>query len=229
VSSTVLAKLLNLASHPVAITFVDAAPPGVPHVTTTEPAGCGFWRRAAAGEVFYTVADDHKHCLLGAYTHNVALSPAEKSELMDLLGTMVNVKYLKMEEVPELPIRQTPLQVAVYAPLDAAPMPPDVVLVCGNPRQLMLLSEAAQAAGVAGAGPILGRPTCALVPQAIESGCTAASFGCIGNRIYTGATDNDAYLAIPGWHLRAVEENLAVIVRANEELEKFHRVRALAV
>ena len=78
---------------------------------------------------------------------------------MGLLGTMVNVKSLKMEEVPQLPIRQTPLQVAVYAPLDAAPMPPDVVLVCGNPRHLMLLSEAARAAGVAGAGPILGRPT----------------------------------------------------------------------
>jgi hypothetical protein len=27
-----------------------------------EPAGCGYWRRAAEGEVFYTVADDHKGC-----------------------------------------------------------------------------------------------------------------------------------------------------------------------
>lgn len=228
-SPTVLAQLLNLGSHPVAITFVDAAPAGVPHVTTPEPAGCGYWRRAAAGEMFYTVADDHKRCPVGAHTLNVALSPAEKAELMDLIGTMVDVKYLKLEEVPQIPTRQSALQVAVYAPLDAAPMPPDVVLVRGNPRQLMLLSEAAQAAGVAGAGPMMGRPTCAVVPQATESGCTAASFGCIGNRIYTGATDNDAYFAIPGRHLRAVEEHLAVIMRANEELEKFHRARAVAV
>jgi hypothetical protein len=61
-SPTVLAQVLNLASYPVAIRFVDAAPAGVPHVTTTEPANCGYWRRAAAGEVFYTVADDHKRC-----------------------------------------------------------------------------------------------------------------------------------------------------------------------
>jgi hypothetical protein len=40
-SPTILAQLLNLASHPVVITFIDAAPAGVPHVTTTEPAGCG--------------------------------------------------------------------------------------------------------------------------------------------------------------------------------------------
>jgi uncharacterized protein (DUF169 family) len=228
-SPTMLAQLLNLASHPVAVTFVDTAPAGVPHVATTEPAGCGYWRRAAAGEVFYTVADDHKRCPVGAHTHNVTLSPAEKAELMGLIGTMVDVKYLKMEEVSQIPTLQAPLQVAVYAPLDAAPVPPDVVLIRGNARQLMLLSEAAQAAGIAGGGPMMGRPTCAVVPQAIESGCTAASFGCIGNRIYTGATDNEAYFAIPGRYLRAVEESLAVIVRANNALEEFHRTRAVAV
>jgi uncharacterized protein (DUF169 family) len=157
-SPTVLAQLLNLASHPVAITFVDAPPAGVPHLTSTEPAGCGYWRRAATGEVFYTVADDHKHCPVGAHTHNVTLSPEEKGELMALLGTMADVKYLKLEEVPQIPTRQTPLQVAVYAPLDATPMSPDVVLVRGNARQLMLLSEAAQAAGVAGASPMMGAP-----------------------------------------------------------------------
>jgi len=227
-SPTLLAQLLKLTTHPVAITFVDAAPDGVPHVTTAEPASCGYWRRAAAGEVFYTVADDHKHCPVGAHTHHVPLSAAEKGELLGLIGTMVDVKYIRLEEVRQIPTRQSALQVAVYAPLGAAPMPPDVVLVRGHARQLMLLSEAAQAAGVAGVGPMMGRPTCAVVPQAIESASTAASFGCIGNRIYTGATDNDAYFAIPGRHLRAVEVHLAVIVRANEDMEKFHRARAAA-
>jgi hypothetical protein len=73
---TLLAQLLSLSSRPVAITFVDKAPAGVPRVTASEPAGCGYWRRAA-GEVFYTIADDHKHCPVGAHTHYVALSPAE--------------------------------------------------------------------------------------------------------------------------------------------------------
>jgi uncharacterized protein (DUF169 family) len=55
-----------------------------------------------------------------------------------------------------------------------------------------------------------------------------ASFGCIGNRVYTGADETEAYFAIPGAQIGAVEESLAVIVRANQELEKFHRGRASA-
>lgn len=219
-------ELLGLSSPPVAMTFVDAAPPGVPHVAAAEPAGCGYWRRAAAGEIFYTVADDHRGCPVGAHTHNVTLSPMQQEELRDIVQTMVGLSYLKMEEVAQIPTRKTPLSVVVYAPLDAAPVPPDVVLVRGDARQLMLLAEAAQAAGVAGTGPTMGRPTCAVVPEAINAARTSASFGCVGNRIYTGAGDDEAYFAVPGAQLRAVEEKLAVIVRANRELERFHHARA---
>ena len=74
----------------------------------------------------------------------------------------------------------------------------------------------------------MGRPTCAVLPEAINSARTATSFGCVGNRVYTGADDNEAYFAIPGPQFGVVEESLAVIVRANEELEKFHRGRAAA-
>ena len=225
-SQTSLTDLLHLTSPPVAISFVDAAPPGVPHVSAAEPAGCGYWRRAAAGEVFFTVAGDHKGCPVGAHTHNVPLSPSESEALMGLVQTMVGLSYIKMEEVPLIPTRKTPMKVAVYAPLAAAPVPPDVVLVRGNARQLMLLAEAAQAAGVAGTGATLGRPTCAVLPEAINSSRTASSFGCVGNRVYTGAGENDAYVAIPGSQLDAVEKSLAVIVRANTALEAFHRARA---
>jgi uncharacterized protein (DUF169 family) len=223
---TSLAKLLHLTSAPVAITFVDTAPTGVARVSAREPAGCGYWRRAAAGEVFFTVADDHKGCPVGAHTHNVPLSPSEQQELTGLVQTMARMSYLKMEEVPQIPTRKTPLQVAVYAPLSDAPVRPDVVLVRGNARQLMLLAEAAQAAGVAGGGATMGRPTCAVLPHAINSARTTASFGCVGNRVYTGADESEAYFAIPGQQLDAIEESLAVIVRANEALEQFHRARA---
>jgi uncharacterized protein (DUF169 family) len=221
-----LTDLLRLRTAPVAISFVDAPPSGVPHVSQMEAAGCGYWRRAAQGEVFYTVADDHKRCPVGAHTHNVPLTEAERAELMGLVQTMVGLEYLRMEDVPQIPTRKDPLRVAVYAPLGRAPLAPDVVLVLGNARQLMLLAEAAQAAGVAGSAPTMGRPTCAVIPQAIGSAQTSASFGCVGNRVYTGAPDDEAYFAIPGAALAAVEAKLATIVRANDELEKFHRARA---
>lgn len=223
---SLLEQLLSLTSSPVAIAFVDEVPAGVPHVSAVEPAGCGYWRRAAAGEVFYTTADDHKNCPVGAHTHNVPLSSSGKADLFSLVETMVNLQYLKMEEVPHIQTCSTPLRVAVYSSLKTSVISPDVVLVRGNPRQLMLLAEAAQAAGVAGAGPTMGRPTCAVVPEAINADRTASSFGCIGNRIYTGAPDDEAYFAIPGAQVPVIEEKLTVIVEANQKLEEFHRARA---
>jgi uncharacterized protein (DUF169 family) len=224
-----LADLLRLQTAPVAISFVDSPPQGVRRVAASEPASCGYWRRAAEGEIFYTTADDHKRCPIGAHTHNAPLEPHERDELMGLVKTMVGLEYLAMEEVAQIPTRKDPLRVAVYAPLEDAPVAPDVVLVRGNARQLMLLAESAQAAGVAGVRPTMGRPTCAVIPATTESARTSASFGCVGNRVYTGASDDEGYFAIPGNALSAVEEKLAIIVRANAELEKFHRARAAAV
>jgi uncharacterized protein (DUF169 family) len=67
-----------------------------------------------------------------------------------------------------------------------------------------------------------------VLPEAINSTRTAASFGCVGNRVYTGADDSEGYFAIPGPRLGSVEEKLALIVHANQELETFHRARAAA-
>ena len=227
-SQDVLTDQLGLLSPAIAITFTDTPPAGVDHVRRSGPASCDYWRRAADGETFYTLAEDHKACPIGAHTHHVETSPEEQQQLMGLIGTMVELRYLRMEEVPSIPRRTTPLRVAVYAPLASAPLAPDLVLVRGNPRQLMLLSEAAQLAGVAGVGPAMGRPTCAILPAAVNSQSVSTSFGCVGNRVYTGATDNDAFVAIPGAHLAAVVDGLRTVITANDALEQFHRQRVSA-
>ena len=225
-SQNALAELLQLQTPPIAIAFVDSPPAGVARIAAPEPAGCGYWRRAAAGEVFFTVADDHKRCPVGAHTHHVALTSSERDELMGLVNTMVELSYLKLEDVPKIARRPTPFQMAVYAPLSRSPIPPDVVLIRANARQLMLLAEAAEHAGVAGASPAMGRPTCAALPESINASRTAVSFGCVGNRVYTGALDAEAYFAIPGQHVGALERSLATIVRANDALQRFHESRA---
>jgi uncharacterized protein (DUF169 family) len=50
----------------------------------------------------------------------------------------------------------------------------------------------------------------------------------LGNRVYSGAGDTEAYFAIPGPHLDGVEQNLRTMVQANWELEESHRARAAA-
>lgn len=222
----VLTDLLALSSPAIAIAFTDTPPAGVERVVRSGPASCDYWRQAAQGATFYTVADDHKACPIGAHTHHVVTSADEQQQLMGLIQNMVGLQYIRMEEVPTIPRRATPLGVAVYAPLAVATVAPDVVLVRGNARQLMLLTEAAQLAGIAGVGPAMGRPTCAVLPAAINAQAASASFGCVGNRVYTGATENEAYVAIPGAHLGALVESLRIILNANDALEQFHRDRA---
>jgi len=224
----VLVECLGLRTPPVAVAFREEAPAGLPRIPTPEPAGCGYWRAAAEGSAFATVASDHHGCPVGAHTHGVPLPVEKQQELQGLIGTMVGLEYLKMEEVPSIPHRTARFGAALYAPLEKAEFAPDVVLVRGNARQLMLLAEAAQSAGISGAEPALGRPTCAVIPQALQSGRTAVSFGCVGNRVYTGAADDEAYFAIPGARLEALAERLEVMARANRELEAFHRGRLKA-
>jgi len=220
-----LKELLELDLPPVAIAFRDQPPVGVPRIPSPAPAGCGYWKLAAEGQVFYTEAADHYTCPVGAHTHGVDLPPAVAQELQGLVQTMVHMQYIKMEEIPSIPRRQEPFRVAVYGPLAAAPCEPDVVLVRGTVKQMMVLAEAAQAARIASGGATLGRPTCAVLPQALQTGQAVSSFGCIGNRVYTGLGDDEGYYAIPGPKIDEVVEKLAVMVEANRQLGSFHRGR----
>jgi uncharacterized protein (DUF169 family) len=223
---SLLVDLLGLSCPPITISFTDEPPNGVPRVAASEPASCGYWRRAASGERFYTTADDHKGCPIGAHTHNVRMTAAEQQELMGLIQTMVGLSYIKMEDVPGIPRRKEEMRVATYGPLSNTRLAADVVLVRGNAQQLMLLTEAAQLAGVQGSLAPMGRPTCAVLPAALNSGRSATSFGCVGNRVYTGAGEDEAYFAVSGECLPLLEASLKTIVDANAALREFHQERA---
>jgi uncharacterized protein (DUF169 family) len=219
-----LKSLLGSRTPPVAISFLDAAPAGVARVAAPQPAGCGYWSLAAGGAVFYTESEDHHGCPIGAWTHGVDLPPDVGAGLQDLVRTMVGLQYLSPEEIPTIPRRDAPFRVAVYAPLDRTPCAPDVVLARADARRMMLLAEAAQAAGIANR-PAMGRPTCAIVPEVMASQMSGLSFGCIGNRVYTGTGDDESWFAVPGPRLQTLVDKLEVTVRANRELEGFHRDR----
>src|SRR3954447_1591060 len=124
-----LQALLGLKAAPIGVTFHTTPPPGVPHVAAAGPSGCSYWKRAAEGQTFYTEAADHYNCPVGAHTHGVELPEAVGKELEGLVGTMIQLEYLRPEEVAGIPRRREPFGVAVYAPLAATPLPADVVLV----------------------------------------------------------------------------------------------------
>ena len=204
----------------------DGRPVGVDRVNRAAPSGCSYWKLAAEGKAFYTEMSDHHNCPIGAYTHGADLPADKLADLESTIGMMVGLEYIKPEEVPTIPRLTHESHVMVYAPLGTSPCDPDVVIVRGNAKQVMMLSEAARSAGAGASGASMGRPTCAVVPFVAQSGQGVSSVGCIGNRVYTELGDDELYYAMPGASVAAVLGRLETIVRANSELESWHRERA---
>jgi uncharacterized protein (DUF169 family) len=151
------------------------------------------------------------------------LPKEREGELTDVLSLMVNVGYLRMEEVAAIPRLPATPAVTVYAPLSQIPIEPDAVIIAGKPARLMLLHEAATRAGKTPL-PLLGRPTCMAIPAALTAG-VASSLGCVGNRVYTDVTDDEFYTVIAGKDLELVVTELKTIASANAELASYHRGR----
>ena len=220
-----LQELLDLETAPIAVTFHETQPDGVSRVEKAEASGCTYWKRASEGKTFYTEPSDHYNCPIGCWTHNVELPDAQMEELENTLGLMGELGYISMDEVPGIPRRENPFQNAVYAPLADTTEMPDVVLISGTPKQMMLLAEAATAAGIGAENGVMGRPTCAVIPAVMQSDKGASSLGCIGNRVYTGLSDDDFYFAFPGKHIDVLIEKLETILNANRALEEYHQQR----
>ena len=218
------AERLALDRRPVAVSFLDAEPAGITKFSGMEPAGCSFWRLAAAGRTFYTVPADDFNCAIGAYTHSVKLPPDRVQETETMLGMMFNLGYVRPEEVPNIPRLPKEPAAIVFAPLADAPVPPSVVLFACRSSAAMLLNEAAIRAKASSALPLLGRPSCMALPAALAQG-TVSTLGCIGNRVYTGLSADEMYVVVPGAKLEAVADALGIIATANHTLEEFARGR----
>jgi uncharacterized protein (DUF169 family) len=219
-----ISKAVKLARRPVAVAFLDASPTGVEQFAGSEPSGCSFWRLAAEGRVFYTLPENHFNCAVGAYTHNITLSPVREKETEQTLKMLFDLGYVRPEEVPQIPRLARAPKAIVYAPLGDAPVAPDVVLFSCKPAAAMLLNEAAIRAGKSANMPALGRPTCMALPASMQHGATM-SLGCMGNRVYTGLAEDEMYVVIRGSDLEEVAAALIIITGANAALTDYARGR----
>ena len=212
---------LHLTQPPVAVCFSDTIPEGIPLYAGTVPAGCRFWQEATTS-VFATASSHHDLCSIGAYTHNLE---ANQRDLGDALKVFADLGYVREQDLPLIPVLSKQTKFVVYGPLDAVPLPPDVVLLFVRADQTLILSEASQQLEM-GMPPAMGRPACAVVPQAFNSGRTALSLGCCGARAYLDVLTPDVALyAIPGPMLAAFTERVDALAKANSVLTAFHTLR----
>jgi uncharacterized protein (DUF169 family) len=222
--SNTLTQSLSLTQPPVAVCLAEEVPAGVAQWSGHSPAGCRFWQEAAT-RVFATSPADHALCSIGQYTHNLDMSPAASADLGDALKVFGDLTYVRPEDVAAIPVLASKPKQVIYGPLAEMPMTPDVVLLFVRADQTLILSEAAQQLE-GGLPPAMGRPACAIIPQAMNTGRSALSLGCCGARAYLDVLSNDVALyAISGVMLGAFAERVAALAKANQILTKFHQIR----
>lgn len=223
-ASESLQTALSLSRSPIGVCLLDSVPEGIPAFSGRAAAGCMFWEKATT-EVFATVATDHDLCAIGTFTHNLDATPAHEADRGDALKVFADLGYVRAEDLPLIPALTQRPKVVLYGPLADLPVAPEAVLLFVRPEQMLILTEATQQVELA-IPPALGRPACAIVPQAVNSGRGALSLGCCGARVYVDALTGDvALFAIPGAKLDAYVERIVALSQANGILTRFHELR----
>ena len=216
---------LNLRVAPVAVCMTDKPPQGIPGSARPAAAGCVFWERGAQG-AFVTSQKDHGNCAVGMYTHHMPLSTAaQQDDLNTCLKVFGDLGYVRPEDIPGIPVLKEEAKYVTYAPLASTPVAPSTVLLFANSRQSLAITEAVQQVEP-GVPPALGRPACAVIPQAINTGKPALSLGCCGARAYLDVlTDDFALWALPGARIADYAARIKVLADANNILTEFHQLR----
>ncbi|HSD96512.1 MAG TPA: DUF169 domain-containing protein [Sulfuricaulis sp.] len=219
-----LTDLLALQTLPLAITFTQEDPPGMPRYEGTLPpptpdgrtgkvsAGCVFWMKAV-DRTFHTCAEDHGNCSVGSLTHGfITLDVAAKRADVKAL---VDACWVTPEVFPKIPVVKQRPKCVVYGPLADTKMDPDVVFLRLNSKQAMILHDAL---------PDLrfeGKPQCHIIPIAKEQGQVALSVGCMLSRVRTGMANTEMTCAIPGRKLTEVVEKLKATCGADKAVATY--------
>ena len=224
-AAAALSSGLCLDAPPVALAFRDTAPAGVATAEAPEPSSCSFWRRGEAGPIFAD-AQAHMHCAVGAMVMGFELSEGVQQELMAAAEMMNGCGYLTADEVPDIPTIKSARGGILYGPLADFPGDPDLVLVWLTPLDAMLFAEAAGTCSWAQASTstrgLLGRPACAALPIALNTGAATLSLGCAGMRTFTEISGDRLLGAVPGAQLEAFVDALARTLHANAQMQQYY-------
>jgi hypothetical protein len=160
------------------------------------------------------------------YTHHMPLTTAaQQDDLNTCLKVFGDLGYVLPQEIAGIPVLQQEPKYVTYAPLASTPVAPSTVLLFADSRQSLAITEAVQQVEP-GVPPALGRPACAVIPQAVNTRKPAMSLGCCGARAYLDVlTDDFALWALPGERIGEYANRIKVLADANQILTKFHQLR----
>ncbi len=215
---------LGLSHTPIAITFSQEAPAGVPLYEGEAPdpsadgrtgkvtAGCVFWIQSQ-DRTFTTKADDHFNCSVGSVTHGLKTLPEVMGN--EDVASLLESAWVTPEEAMKLPVVQTHHQFITYGPVTQTSVDPDVILLRLSAYQGMVLHDAF------GDMSIVGKPQCHIIPLAKEQNQIAMSTGCTLSRIRTGMPPDEMTCAIPASRFAEVVEKLETRQQANARVASY--------
>jgi uncharacterized protein (DUF169 family) len=173
-------------------------------------------QKARNGAVFYATKDHHA-CAGGAGALGVTETPEKikTGEFYFGLGRFKTLDAAKktMEAVPRTGKH---FFATMYAPLERASFAPDVVVIIGDPKQMLRIAQAniyeEGGRNVVGFSGI--QSVCAdAVAQVYNTGRMNATFGCDGSRKNAKIADDELIVGIPASQLEGVVAALEKIVK----------------
>lgn len=209
-----LSGLLGLDTPPVQITYLEAAPAGVPTHPGGVPSVCTFFAYGARS-AFVAPTAQHEDCEIGAFVLGIPPKGELGDRLMSTIGSMQREGYLKPGEEAFVPHNANAPRFVAYGPLGSLPFPPTGVLLFARPAAAMMVAEAAGSGSEAQQVPLVGRPMCSIMPVLNGGVPVAVSLGCTGSRLYTDLGADKMIVGIRGDHLEQFVEKLGRIVHAN--------------
>ena len=215
--SSKLKTILGLKGSPVAVKLVKAKediPAGVQEITE-KLRHCEMVQKARGGATFYATKDHHA-CAGGAGALGVMETPEKikTGEFYFGLGRFKTLEAAK-KTMDAVPRTGKHFFATMYAPLEKASFTPDVIVIIGDPNQMLRI---AQANVYEGGRNIVGfsgiQSLCAdAVAQVYNTGEMNATFGCDGSRKYAKIANDELIVGIPAGKLENIVAVLEKIVK----------------
>ncbi|WP_292391833.1 DUF169 domain-containing protein [Methanosarcina sp. UBA5] len=200
-----LIKRLKIRASPVAVKLIpkgEKIPEGIGK-TEEDMTHCQFVDKVRKNrEEFYTL-NDNQMCKVGAGAMGLGSVPEnlvsgelyyKEFELFSTLGASRRT----VDMTPTLPPNST--EAILYSPLEKTSFIPDVIMVFGSPKQMMLLTQAVMygiggrlETSFSGAQSVCSDG----VVQVYKEGKVGVTIGCTGSRAYATLTDDEMIMGIP--------------------------------
>lgn len=202
--STEIIDMLKLNTSPVAVKLIPAGkevPEGIKRVNETMRHCQMIDKVRKTKEEFYSLKEDQK-CRGGAAAMGIGHLPVKVASGEFYKGmnhfSTVNASRRTIEMAPMLPANSN--EAILYGALENASFEPDVVVIICNPKQIMLLTQAAlyRSGGRLNVSFAGKQSICSDgVVQAYRDGEIGITVGCSGSRAYTEIEDEEMTIGIP--------------------------------